>query len=153
MAEFNEEYTITGPRGTKTGTTFVDTGASFTVVPKDVADQLGITPYRPETVDTNNGPVRWGVGRADVSIGGKPARNQDVFIAPANNPLAIGAETLQISGFKLRANAARARPFSPGRKSWRIAWDSRWTNASPEAAQTGTSPPRLACPRSTVWEP
>jgi len=109
MAEFNEEYTITGPRGTKAGTTFVDTGASFTVVPKDVADQLGITPYRPETVDTNNGPVRWGVGRADVSIGGKPARNQDVFIAPADNPLAIGAESLQIAGFKLRAGAARAR--------------------------------------------
>ena len=109
MAEYNEEYTITGPRGSKTGVAFVDTGASFTVVPRNVADQLGITPYRPEIVDTNNGPVRWGVGRANVSIGGKPSRNQDVFIAPEDNPLAIGAESLQISGFKLRANAARAR--------------------------------------------
>jgi predicted aspartyl protease len=109
VAEFNEEYTITGPRGSKSGVAFVDTGASFTVLPKPVADQLGITSYRPETVDTNNGPVSWGVGRAEISVGGKPARDQDVFIAPADNPLAIGAESLQISGFKLRANAARAR--------------------------------------------
>ena len=35
--------------------------------------------------------------------------NQDVFIAPNANPLAIGAESLAISGFKIRANAARAR--------------------------------------------
>lgn len=109
MPEYNEEYEISGPKGTKRGTAFVDTGASFTVLPKPVADELGVTAYRPETVDTNNGPVTWGVGRADVSVGGKPAREQDVFIAPAENPLAIGANSLQISGFKLRAMSARAR--------------------------------------------
>jgi len=109
MAEYTEEYEIVGPRGTKTGKAFVDTGASFTVIPAPVAEELGLEPYRPEIVDTNNGPVRWGVARADVGVGGKPTRNQDVFIAPGENPLAIGAETLQISGFKLRAGAARAR--------------------------------------------
>jgi predicted aspartyl protease len=109
VAEYNEDYVISGPRGSTRGNAFVDTGATFTVLPSTVADELGIRPYRPETVDTNNGAVQWGVGRAKVSIGGKPAREQDVFIAPAGNPLAIGAESLQISGFKLRANAARAR--------------------------------------------
>ena len=109
MAEYSEDYVIAGPKGQKAGRTFVDTGATFTVVPKEVADEIGLAPYRPETVDTNNGPVRWGVARADVSVGGKPPRNQDVFIAPSDNPLAIGAESLQRSGFKLRANSARAR--------------------------------------------
>jgi predicted aspartyl protease len=109
MAEFDERYTISGPRGSKSGTTFIDTGATFTVLPKSLADELGIAAYRPETVDTNNGPVQWEVGRAEVSIGGKPSRDQDVFIAPEGNPIAIGAETLEISGFRLRANSARAR--------------------------------------------
>jgi predicted aspartyl protease len=109
MAEYTESYEIIGPRGTKRGEGFVDTGASLTVVPQHVAEELGIEPYRPETVDTNNGPVRWGVGRADVSVGGKPAQNQDVFIAPSDNPLAIGAQSLQLNGFNLRAAAARAR--------------------------------------------
>ena len=108
MVEFTEDYEISGPQGTKRGKAFVDTGASFTVLPKPVADELGITPYRPEVVDTNNGPVNWGVGRAEISVGGKPPREQDVFIAPAQNPLAIGAETLAAAGFRLSANMARA---------------------------------------------
>ena len=109
MAEFTEQYSIKGPKGTKSGQGFVDTGATFTVVPKSMADELGLEPYRPEIVDTNNGPVRWGVARAEVSVGDKPARNQDVFISPDGNPLAIGAETLQAAGFKLRAMSARSR--------------------------------------------
>lgn len=109
MVEFTQEFEIIGPRGKKSGTAFVDTGATYTVVPEPVARELGIEPYRPETVDTNNGPVQWGVGKADVSIGGKPPQNQDVFIAPGNNPLAIGAQSLQVAGFSIRAMAARAR--------------------------------------------
>ncbi len=109
MAEYTEPYSITGPKGTKSGQGFVDTGATFTVVPKHIADELGLKPYRPETVDTNNGSVQWGVARANVSVGGKPPRNQDVFISPSENPLAIGAESLSIAGFKLRAMSARSR--------------------------------------------
>ena len=109
MPEFTEQFEISGPKGKKTGSAFVDTGASFTVVPKPTAEELGLQPYRQETVDTNNGPVQWGVARADVSVGGRPARNQDVFVAPAQNPLAIGAASLQASGFQLRAMSARAR--------------------------------------------
>jgi len=109
MAEYNEEYEISGPKGKKNGVAFVDTGATFTVLPKPVADELGITPYRQEIVDTNNGSVRWGVGRAEVGVGGKPAREQDVFISGPENPLAIGAQSLQVSGFRLRAMSARAR--------------------------------------------
>jgi predicted aspartyl protease len=109
MAEYTEDYQIIGPKGTKSGNAFVDTGATFTVVPKQDADALGLTPYRTEIVDTNNGPVTWGVGRAEVSVGGKPPHEQDVFLAPSGNPLAIGASSLQISGFKLKAMSARAR--------------------------------------------
>jgi predicted aspartyl protease len=109
MPEFTEDYEIIGPKGKKEGNAFVDTGATYTVLPQGVADEVGVTPYKTQTVDTNNGPVQWGVGRADISIGGKAPREQDVFIAPDANPLAIGANSLQISGFKLRANAARAR--------------------------------------------
>jgi predicted aspartyl protease len=109
MPEFTEEFELIGPRGKKSGTAFVDTGATFTVVPDPVAQEIGLQPYRGEIVDTNNGPVSWGVARAQVGVGGKQPREQDVFVSPGSNPLAIGAESLQVAGFHLQARSARAR--------------------------------------------
>ncbi len=108
MSDFSQSYEIIGPKGKKKGAAFVDTGATFSVIPEHVAEDIGLKPYRDETVDTNNGPVEWPVARAQISVGGKAAKDQDVFISPSENPLAIGAKSLKENGFQLVARMARA---------------------------------------------
>ena len=107
MADYSQSFEIIGPKKKKAGTAFVDTGATFSVIPEPVAEDLGLEPYREQTVDTNNGPVEWPVARAKISVGGKPAKDQDVFISTGDNPLAIGAKSLKENGFQLVARMAR----------------------------------------------
>ncbi len=110
MSGFVQDIQIIGPRGQVRQSAIADTGATETVVPSHVAAELGLQAYRDQVVDTDNGPVRWGVARAQISLQGKPARELDVYIATPHEPLAIGAGTLEAFGYKLEtARLAQAR--------------------------------------------
>lgn len=76
-------------------TALVDTGASITAVPRQVADQLGLTSFKSMTVQLADGQVKkMPVSMTIVHLDGRsvPA---SVFIVPSGEVL-LGAETLEL---------------------------------------------------------
>lgn len=77
----------------------VDTGATFTVVPRPVLEGLGIRPSRQAAFSLGNGQVvNYEVGEARVRLGGLEGPTYVVFGEPGTEPL-VGALTLE--GFLL----------------------------------------------------
>ena len=71
MGETIAEINIRGPKGSRTVAAVVDTGATNTVVSKELAGELGIVAARADEVMLSDGSVdKVGVGSAEVEIQG-----------------------------------------------------------------------------------
>ncbi len=73
----------------------VDTGATFTAVPRELLERLGVTPTRRERFRLANGDVTENdVGDARVRVAGKEGTTPVVF-NQAGEPSLLGAVTLE----------------------------------------------------------
>lgn len=85
----------------------VDTGASFTMVPADVLDELGVSPATKVTLELADGRrVEYDMGRAMASIGEHTEATLVVFGEENTEPL-LGAYTLE--GLRLAVDPVHGR--------------------------------------------
>ena len=85
----------------------VDTGASFTMVPANLLDELGVSPADKVTLELADGRrVEYDMGRAMASIGGRTEATLVVFGEENTDPL-LGAYTLE--GLRLAVDPVHGR--------------------------------------------
>ncbi len=98
MGETIAEISIRGPKGSRTVGAVVDTGATNTVISKELADELGIAAARADEVMLADGSIdKVGVGSAEVEIQGI---RQVVPVYIYKDTL-IGLTTLEAAGFRV----------------------------------------------------
>ncbi len=78
----------------------VDTGADKTVIPKRVADALGIKPYKKTLIRTGNGPVPVGDAGMKIMLNGEIAY-ANIWISEKINKVLIGVITLEQLGLRV----------------------------------------------------
>ena len=78
----------------------VDTGATLTTLPKELAEELGIKVVREDTVATGAGLVKVGRGNAWIKLENKEAPF-DVWISDFVNKVLLGVVVLESLGFKI----------------------------------------------------
>lgn len=101
MTVFNHAFAIANPQGAHFQELegLVDTGSTFTVIPRQILDALGVRPQRKARFSLgNNQIVEYDVGEARIRLAGLEGPTYVVFGAPEADPL-IGAVTLE--GFLL----------------------------------------------------
>jgi len=87
--------TLEGKRRKVNVTALVDTGASLTVIPRHVAKQLGLVPFRIVSTELADGRTkRMPVGQAMVRIDGRSAP-ASVLISTGTEVL-LGAEAMEL---------------------------------------------------------
>ena len=87
----------------------VDTGASLTTLPKELADELGIKPISEEQVRTGAGTVKISRGRAWIKLKGK----EDAFpvwISDFIDKVLLGVIILQSLGFEVDPTTETLKP-------------------------------------------
>ena len=76
----------------------VDTGASYSMFPSDVLENIGAVADETRAFDlADNRTVQLPIGHAEIRIAGKQIITQVVF-GPVNGPSLIGATTLEGAG-------------------------------------------------------
>lgn len=89
----------------------VDTGAFFTVVPRDVLRKLGVRPVREERVRFADGrTARWKVGETRLSVNGRATTTWVLFGKPKTQPL-LGAYGLEGLGLIVDPRTKRLVPM------------------------------------------
>lgn len=84
-----------------------DTGATYTVVPTSVLQQLGVTPHRKISVVLADGRrSEWDLGRAWVRVNGQAEPSLVIFGADRQDPI-LGAYTL--GGLRLAVDPVNRR--------------------------------------------
>ena len=74
----------------------VDTGSTYSVFPRSLLAQLGLTPHRSETFElADKRTIEYQVGEAWLGLGGKESTVPVIF-APDESDSLIGATTLEI---------------------------------------------------------
>lgn len=108
MGTFLHPITLIGPTGAReTLEAVVDTGASYTTVPRLILERLGVRPHRSVRSRLANGEVvEWQVGRIQAQLDGMQEETLCVFGA-ADTPPLIGAYTLE--GFALGVDPLEPR--------------------------------------------
>ncbi|MFQ5896912.1 MAG: retroviral-like aspartic protease family protein [Candidatus Methylomirabilia bacterium] len=110
MAIFYVEGTLAPPADSKRQRKLrflVDTGAFFTVVPRDVLSALRVSPTGEETVQFADGrKARWKVGEARLHINGRSVTTLVLFGKRATQPL-LGAYSLEGLGFTVDSRHRR----------------------------------------------
>lgn len=117
VGETIAEISIRGPKGSRTVRAVVDTGATNTVVSKELADSLGIVTARADEVVLADGSVdKVGVGSAEVEIQGI----RQVVPIYIHKGTLIGLTTLEAAGFRVNP-VTQALEKVPG-KLLRVFW-------------------------------
>jgi len=117
VGETIAEISIRGPKGSRTVRAAVDTGATNTVVSKELADALGIVAARADEVVLADGSIdKVGVGSAEVEIQGT-RQVVPVYIYKAT---LIGLTTLEATGFRVNP-VTQTLEKVPG-KLLRVVW-------------------------------
>lgn len=89
----------------------VDTGAFFSVVPRDHLARLGVKPDREETVQFADGrTARWKVGEVRLTFDGRSTMTWVLFGKPGTKPL-LGAYTLEGLGLTVDPRRKRLTPM------------------------------------------
>ncbi|MBI3304696.1 MAG: aspartyl protease family protein [Deltaproteobacteria bacterium] len=89
----------------------VDTGAFFTVVPRDVLSALQVSPMREETVQFADGrKARWKVGEVRLAIDGRSVTTLVLFGKKGTQPL-LGAYSLEGLGLSVDSRHRRLVPM------------------------------------------
>ncbi len=78
----------------------VDTGASLSVLPKGLADELGIEAVSEDRVMTGAGQIRISRGRAWIRLEGKESPF-DVWLSDIIDKVLIGVVVLETFGFEV----------------------------------------------------
>ncbi len=87
----------------------VDTGATFTVIPKDLAERLGVPKLRKERVKLANGlEMEAEAGLLHIKIKEREAPTT-VLIMDCEEPL-LGVETLETLGLKVNPETEKLEP-------------------------------------------
>ncbi|MBI3989159.1 MAG: clan AA aspartic protease [candidate division NC10 bacterium] len=114
MAIFYVTGTLTHPRDPKLWRKLrflVDTGAFFTVVPRDVLSTLKVSSIREETVQFADGRrARWKVGEVRLEINGRSVTTLVLFGKKGTQPL-LGAYSLEGLGLSVDARHRRLVPM------------------------------------------
>jgi clan AA aspartic protease len=112
MGHLHENVTISG-RKAATVSMFVDTGATYSVIPKQLASDLGIAPSRARMVTLANGRrMKVGVSNADFTIGDRKAP-ATILVGNVPEPI-LGVETLEVLGLAVDPRRGRLIPT----RSW-----------------------------------
>ena len=89
----------------------VDTGAFFTVVPRDVLSALRVRPIREETVQFADGrKARWKVGELRLEVDGRSVTTLVLFGKKGTQPL-LGAYSLEGLGLSVDSRHRRLVPM------------------------------------------
>ncbi len=89
----------------------VDTGAFFTVVPRDVLSALKVAPLREETVQFADGrKARWKVGEVRLELNGRSVTTLALFGKRGTQPL-LGAYSLEGLGLSVDSRHRRLVPM------------------------------------------
>jgi len=88
----------------------VDTGASYTVIPRSIAEELGIRPVRRTVARLANGTrATMEMGQAELEVGGLRTVTWIVF-GDAEDVALLGAVTLQELGLEVDPTTETLRP-------------------------------------------
>lgn len=109
MGHVYHDVTLIGAK-TKRVRMFVDTGATYSMVSKELARELGIKPFRKRIlVEVADGrKVRLPVGLAIVRINGREAANS-ILIGGTEEPL-LGVEALEALGLAVDPATGELKP-------------------------------------------
>jgi clan AA aspartic protease len=96
------EGKVTGPVGQPRHVNFlVDSGASYTLLPHDVWQQIGLEPKRTLTFTLADGtPIERHVSECHIALAGEEGHTPVVLGEPGDEPL-LGVVTLEILGLVL----------------------------------------------------
>lgn len=87
-----------------------DTGAIFSVFPRAVLEEIGITPYAEETFHLADGrEIKRQLGDVFVRINGKERTVPTIFGEPTDTPL-LGVTALEILGFTVDPRTQKLEP-------------------------------------------
>lgn len=114
MGETFTSIKIFGPGGSAELTSMVDTGATFTKIPKSVAEKVGIKTRRKVLVQLSTGElIERDLGYVEIELEG--VRDiVPVTVASEDEPAVIGYTALEILGFKvdpLRRKLEKTHPI------------------------------------------
>jgi len=87
----------------------VDTGATLTVIPRSIAEELGIKVIRKDVVETSAGLVEIDRGLASISIAGREVVTE-VWVSDTVSRVLVGATTLETMGLKVDPRTGRLEP-------------------------------------------
>ncbi len=87
----------------------VDTGATLTVLPRHIAQELDIEPIRVDEVQTGAGKMRVERGVAVIIIEGRETITE-VWISDIIDRVIIGVVTLELLGLKLDPRTGKLEP-------------------------------------------
>jgi clan AA aspartic protease len=110
MGHVQVEATFIGARGRRKVSTLVDTGATYTVLPPQLAEALHI-PRLPKPLKlrlANGQSVEVQVGTVAIRIGNREAPTT-VVLLPGAEPL-LGAEALEALGLKVNLTTGKLEP-------------------------------------------
>ena len=93
---------VTGPSGVSRSVQFlVDSGASYSLLPTDVWNELGLQPKRSVTFTLGDGTtIARDVSECHISLQGQESHTPVILGEEGDEPL-LGAVTLEILGFVL----------------------------------------------------
>jgi clan AA aspartic protease len=107
LGTFQYPLTLIGPAGEATIEAMVDTGATYSVIPRELLAQLGVRPIRKLPFELGDGRVvEYEVGPVDAKIDGEQMPTLCVFGEAGTAPL-LGALTLE--AFLLHVDPAGKR--------------------------------------------
>lgn len=95
MGSFSWPITLIGPQGEVTVEALVDTGATYTCIPRPILERLGVGPIGKEPFALADGRVReYEIGALTARIDGKERPILCIFGDPDAEPL-VGVVTLE----------------------------------------------------------
>ena len=86
----------------------VDTGAALTVVPRRLAEELGLKPHRRDRVETGAGVVEFERAAAILWLEGRKTVTE-VWVSDIIDKVLVGATTLEMLGLTVDPRTGRLR--------------------------------------------
>ena len=110
MGEFTVKAEICGFKGCETIEALVDTGSSYTAIPKSVAERVGIRKHGKVEFELGDGRTKiYDVGYVNIKLNGRDGLVRVAIIEDGAEPK-IGAVTLEDLGFVVDPVEMRLKP-------------------------------------------
>lgn len=116
MGTFSVAVTVANPLDpTKHATLdcLVDSGATYTIIPSPILEELGVRPLREDTFTVATGERRtWSMGGVELRVDGRRGWSMAVF-GPVATPSVLGAHGLEALGLGSDPVPRRLIPIAP----------------------------------------